>query len=1022
MSELKWLLLACLVCAGVERASEAPSVAQDAPKAITRPLGRLAHAALPYQGLQAVADRNAWRPIERFLRDGTYLSERVIYTDSVTGNEVWQMTVDPGVDRVAYYDLPEWNADGSLLMFNTARSSDRLWMMNADGTRLRPMPVGQSRTARDGFWSVVDPDVWWAGENDDDGSRVVAVNIRTGDRKIVARTSRRGLDLFPPHPAERHFLLARNGRNGRDCEVVVLGRDGSEQVVPIGGQFHRLRFTKAEKPQIFFNRNEPRTQWVIMPDGSGLKELPDAGVHPDWVIGGAELTYFFDGGVYAVDQDGQRRCIFKTGSGGHGGPSPDGELFVADQSSAGLFPDSIVCAFMHSAGKVWPVAYHGSRLWAHDDASKAHPDHHSTHPHPSFSPDGTKAVFSSYFGRAFTDVHVAISRYPDPPRNLMAQRHGDRVSLKWEAPRRCRELKGYAVFRRLDGDSTYALVNTALLKERECSDPVPSGKRVFYTVCAVEHSGLAGMPAGEIKAELAGEISATLDVGGGPPPATAPSQRPRLNKAVPPAPRGLAAKAIDPFHVKLTWTASSDASVQYYHVYNVPAPDAACTQAARVASPSETVAVDWGRTPGSTQHYRVTAVDWFGSESPPSEPTTVTMPNQPIVNLEFRAADGSLGNGMELLDDAGGTGSRVAAAKPGTAGRDATITWSMDILTLGEYAVWIQQLAPNPQTDRTVSVALGDQPPCKARLFGTFNKYVWWPVTENPSSTPHRFRLQAKDATLQIKLHEEGSKIAGVLITNDMTRMPTEFAGPPVSHLDLPSKGQPLAPRGETLFEEAFTNLDGWYHEGSGKILIESPGTMRLSLTGSRQGGVGCHAFCRRDFPDNIAVEFDLKVLTSNGLIITFVAMAGLNGEDMITGGLRPRTGLFKDYVGQDAAVRSYHVSVSRYNDKGRHTGTSNWRRNPGLNLMAQGTDLCREIGRWYHVRIVNNGRHCQLQVDGRLAHEFVDPGTLPTPLPTGGKIGFRAIGSDVHALVRNFRVVAMRENGDRTGTRPDSR
>lgn len=218
-----------------------------------------------------------------------------------------------------------------------------------------------------------------------------------------------------------------------------------------------------------------------------------------------------------------------------------------------------------------------------------------------------------------------------------------------------------------------------------------------------------------------------------------------------------------------------------------------------------------------------------------------------------------------------------------------------------------------------------------------------------------------------------------------------------------------LEPQGGVLFEDDFrSGLSSWHHEGGGTVTIPEPGCMVLDCTGSRQGGVGCMAFCREDFPDGIAVEYDLLLDKSNGLVITFVAMRGLGGEDIITD-LPPRTGVFADYVGADAALRSYHVSVSRYDDEGRHTGVSNWRRNPGLHLVGQGEDLCKEIGRPYHVRIVKDGLHCQLGVDGRLAHEFTDPDELPDEAPSAGKTGFRAIGSAVIAQVRSFRVRKLR-------------
>ena len=83
------------------------------------------------------------------------------------------------------------------------------------------------------------------------------------------------------------------------------------------------------------------------------------------------------------------------------------------------------------------------------------------------------------------------------------------------------------------------------------------------------------------------------------------------------------------------------------------------------------------------------------------------------------------------------------------------------------------------------------------------------------------------------------------------------------------------------------------------------------------QGGIGFRR-SRGNFPDNIAVEYDLLVSESDGLIITFVAMRGIEGEDAIDD-LPSCEGYFRDYTGEDAPVRSYHVSVRRYNDRGEH-------------------------------------------------------------------------------------------------------
>lgn len=216
------------------------------------------------------------------------------------------------------------------------------------------------------------------------------------------------------------------------------------------------------------------------------------------------------------------------------------------------------------------------------------------------------------------------------------------------------------------------------------------------------------------------------------------------------------------------------------------------------------------------------------------------------------------------------------------------------------------------------------------------------------------------------------------------------------------------AGRPTVLYSESFDNLDYWHREGLvDGVTISASGTLRLSCEGSKQGSVGAMAFCRTDFPDNIAIEYDLVVENHDGLLITFLAMQGINGEDAIDG-VPARTGIFDDYVGKNASTRSYHVSVCRYDDKGVHTGVSNWRRNPGLHLMTSGKDLCTETGRSYHVSVIKRGPLCKVEVDGQPGAAFTDPQTLPGPIPTSGKIGFRAIGSKAVFRIANLRVTQL--------------
>ncbi len=217
-----------------------------------------------------------------------------------------------------------------------------------------------------------------------------------------------------------------------------------------------------------------------------------------------------------------------------------------------------------------------------------------------------------------------------------------------------------------------------------------------------------------------------------------------------------------------------------------------------------------------------------------------------------------------------------------------------------------------------------------------------------------------------------------------------------------------IVPQGERLFKEDFNNLDRWHLEGhkDGASLADG-GWLKLDCSGSQQGGVGVQAFLKQDLPDNICMEYDLYTEEKNGLLLTFLGMKGVKGEDAITG-VPPREGKFIDYTGKEASTRSYHISLSRYNDEGMHTGVSNWRRNPGLNLVGQGPDPCEKIGQVYHVAIIKQGGLCQLQVDGKVISGFIDDNIAEDLIPKDGKIGFRAIGARAVFRIGNLKVTAL--------------
>ena len=491
-------------------------------------MGETASKPAEYHGLTELAARRGWRRLSDTERDGAWLSERTVFRDSVTGCIAWRITCDPAVDVNDYYDIPGWNADGSVLGFLTrrrggglesqsGRASERMgnesvptaantsgrerWLMDANGDNLRPMPSPDGEPLLDGYWSMRYPDRFYRGVSDDRGTHVVAVNPFTGEQRVVVSVPGNLGPMMPPHPSEEWFLFGTkipgNGLEGTKSQAYVVGLDGSVQTVEFERRWHRLRFTKGSDRRLFFNYDEPRTQWTILPDGTDRHAIPQSGGHPDWLLDGSELTYYAEGSVWGIRHDGtHRRRVIELQSGGHGGPCLDREWFISDTPPRGKYPASIISFRIDGSEVCHRLFVHQSSMYSHT-ARGWHPDHHATHPHPNTSPDGTKAIFNSDFMGQYSDLYIAVVRYPDPPRNLSARREGDSVVLTWDAPRRSRETRGYCVYHSDQSGMGYQRLTdepVAGHEWRTMATAVPA----FYVVTAIERSGLESRPSHEV--------------------------------------------------------------------------------------------------------------------------------------------------------------------------------------------------------------------------------------------------------------------------------------------------------------------------------------------------------------------------------------------------------------------------------------------------------------------------------------------------------------------------------------------
>jgi len=456
---------------------------------IHEPYFRVDGPSVPDSGVNAnsgmsLPDSRPWFQ-SRFAADKRYLSERLIYRDTVTGNTVWRMTHSPDMDMVTYFNVVHWNADGSLMRWASGRGGASSRFMNADGTDLRAFKT--PRELRGLHWSNTDPNTYFMMLQEGKSFSLHRGDIRTGDiGKAIAAV---GGAFMPPHPDDRHFLV-RHGST-----FTLLGPDGLRREFDAGGNIGHVLFTRNPQHDILCGvKKGPKAgYWWISADDSRRIKLKNIGYayHPDCTWDG-EWLIICDGGVVKAVRyhDSATRVLSRACTATHGSPARDLRSYVGDVGPRGPWGHSIQYIDMptrtaHKVCLAWS-SYYGTQkgnFW--------HPRRHSTHPHPSSSPDATKTIFSSDFMSKYVDVFVAINHLPDTPRDVKVERE----ALIWKPGERHLEVKGYYVYRAEQSGGPYQQVNAEPLGETQF--PL-AGKEGFCVVTAVEHSGLESLPSMEV--------------------------------------------------------------------------------------------------------------------------------------------------------------------------------------------------------------------------------------------------------------------------------------------------------------------------------------------------------------------------------------------------------------------------------------------------------------------------------------------------------------------------------------------
>jgi hypothetical protein len=300
---------------------------------------------------------------------------------------------------------------------------------------------------------------------------------------------------------------------------------------------------------------------------------------------------------------------------------------------------------------------------------------------------------------------------------------------------------------------------------------------------------------------------------------------------------------------------------------------------------------------------------------------------------------------------------------------------------------------------------------------GLHNAYVnGVPLQElGMSYPPWEFKKTAREVkTFDGPVTVSELKVQSRYLTAEAAResVPTELRGQNARVFGQGDRAAPIeteSRRGRLLLDNSLASRNevrDWVLEGPGEITFADGWMQMRSTKPDASRGENGHIvyWCPQDFPERFVAEWEIQLVEEFGLCIVFFAAEGAGGEDIFDPGLPTRDGTFAHYI--RGAINSYHISYYASTPGTRGRITSNLRKNNKFYLMSSGPiAIPAGSDRVHRMRLIKDGNHIQLQADGRVSIDFIDPGgDRYGPVYGGGKLALRQMQWTV-GCYRNLRV-----------------
>lgn len=333
-----------------------------------------------------------------------YPSEKKVTRDAKTGATIFQITDHPSINHNLYFVNPSCTSDGETIIFASDRENNTPNLYKADEesgeiTQLTDIDNFNSFSATP---AKDDKRVIFSA-----GEEVRSVDLDTLEEEVLATFP--GARVGNCNLSGDGSMIVTAVRSEGEACITAVHTDGTGAISvysPPRSVGH-IQFCPADNNLILYSSDITQRMWLVQLDGSNDRAFylhgPDQWItHESWLGTSDEVIFtHWPHALKGIKKDSDTARIVSPFNAWHASPRADGSLVVCDT----VHPDIGLQLIDPKTGEhqalCYPASSNRGTQWS--EVTPAMDDKVTgetygpqwSHPHPSFSPDGTKVIYTS---------------------------------------------------------------------------------------------------------------------------------------------------------------------------------------------------------------------------------------------------------------------------------------------------------------------------------------------------------------------------------------------------------------------------------------------------------------------------------------------------------------------------------------------------------------------------------------------------------------------------------------------------